>query len=73
MDMDPDDPVVLSNIFVEMGIEQKDIDDLSVGEMSKIIESLSSVVSKIKDDMQNVDISGIKETETDADKDTVKQ
>ncbi|HHY08365.1 MAG TPA: hypothetical protein GX530_07585, partial [Corynebacteriales bacterium] len=26
MDMDPDDPVVLSNIFVEMGIEQKDID-----------------------------------------------
>jgi hypothetical protein len=73
MDMDPGDPAVFNNILMKVGIEQKDIDDLSVGEMSKIIDSLNSVVPKIKDDMQKIDISAINETEAGADKGTVKQ
>ena len=73
MDMDPGDPAVLNKILMKVGVEQKDIDDLSVGEMSKIIDSLNSVVPEIKDDMQKIDVSAIDETGTGGDKGIVKQ
>ncbi|GEM_PF-340379 len=73
MDMDPDDPALLGNILKKVGIEQKNIDELSVGEMSKIIDSLNSVVPKIKDDLENINISEMKETENDADRSAIKQ
>lgn len=73
MGMDPEDSVVLNKILGEVGVEQTDINDLSIGDMSKIIDSLGSVVPKIKDTLESTDISGVKIQETGGATDNVKQ
>lgn len=54
MGMNPDDSEVLARIFDAVGVEQTDIRELSIGDMSKIIESLNSIALKIKDEKENM-------------------
>ncbi|HOM01811.1 MAG TPA: hypothetical protein PLH43_03145 [Acetivibrio sp.] len=53
MGMNPDDPGVLSRIFDEVGVEPADVDELSIGDMSRIIESLNSFANKIRGENEN--------------------
>lgn len=54
MGMNPDDSEVLARIFDAVGVEQTDIRELSIGDMSKIIESLNSIALKIKGEKENM-------------------
>ncbi|GAE88606.1 hypothetical protein [Acetivibrio straminisolvens] len=54
MGMNPDDPGVLARIFDETGIKPADISELSIGDMSRIIESLNSVAPKIRNEKENM-------------------
>ncbi|HPU41481.1 MAG TPA: hypothetical protein PKY26_03620 [Acetivibrio clariflavus] len=51
MDIDPDNSEVMQIILREMGFEAKDINELTVGEMSKIIKNLNSIAQKIKENL----------------------
>ncbi|NLL05692.1 MAG: hypothetical protein GX270_07885 [Clostridiaceae bacterium] len=46
--LDSESSVVIKGILKEMGFKEKEINELTVGEMSKIIDNLNSVVPKIK-------------------------
>lgn len=73
MGMNPDAPEVLARIFDQVGVEQTDINELSIGDMSRIIESLNSVVPKIKDGRDKANVSEIKEQETVGGEESLKQ
>jgi hypothetical protein len=49
MGMDPDNHEVFSEIIKGAGFEVIDINDLSIGEMSNIIDSLNTIIPKVKD------------------------
>ncbi|NLD50712.1 MAG: hypothetical protein GX660_26525 [Clostridiaceae bacterium] len=51
MGIEPDGPQVISGILRELGFDPADINELSVGDMSKVIDSLGSVVPRIKDNL----------------------
>jgi len=54
MGMNPDDPKMLSKIFDRVGIEPADISELSIADMSKIIESLNDIAPKIREGNENM-------------------
>lgn len=47
--LNPDDTGVLNKIISETGFEDKTIDELSMAEMSRVIDSVSSVIPKIRE------------------------
>lgn len=64
MGVEPDKPQVISGIIKELGFDATDINELSVGDMSKIIDSLGSVVPRIKDTLaskENTEIPNVSE------------
>ncbi len=58
MGIDPDNNFVMNGIMKEMGFNPVDISELSVGEMSKIIDSLNIIVPKIKELMARKEKTG---------------
>ena len=49
MGIDSDNSDVMKSLLKEMGFEVKDINELTVSEMSKMIENLNTIASKIKE------------------------
>ena len=49
MGVDTDNSTAINGIIKEMGFESKDISELTIGEMSKIIDGLNTIVPKIKE------------------------
>lgn len=47
--LDPDDTGVLEKVISETGFQGKTVDDLSVAEMSKVIDGISDVIPKIRE------------------------
>ncbi|AEV67785.1 hypothetical protein [Acetivibrio clariflavus] len=64
MDIDPDNSEVMQTILREMGFEAKDINELTVGEMSKIIENLNSIAQKIKENLPDSVLAANKNTDS---------
>lgn len=53
MGVDPDNSMVMNAVIKEMGFASDDINELDVGEMSKIIDSLNTIMPKIKEMITN--------------------
>jgi len=49
MGLDPDNSAVVNGIIKEMGFQVKDINDFSVGEMSKLIDSINTIDPNLKE------------------------
>lgn len=64
MGLDSYSSAVMNSILKEMGFKEKDINELTVGEMSKIIDNLNSVVPKIKENLLLPEFTESKNLET---------
>jgi hypothetical protein len=67
MGVDTDNSTAISGIIKEMGFESKDISELTVGEMSKIIDGLNTIVPKIKEMLVKPELAEKLKQETDID------
>lgn len=56
MGMNADDSGVITSVLRKSGIESNDLDSLSVGEMSKLIDSINEAVPKTKDPIADAGI-----------------
>ncbi len=58
MGMDPENALVMNSIMKEMGFKPVDINELGIGEMSKIIDGLNTIAPKIKEMTAKQGVSG---------------
>ncbi len=64
MGFDSHSSAVMNGILKEMGFKEKDINEITVGEMSKIIDNLNSVAPKIKENLLSPELTESKNVET---------
>lgn len=60
MGINSDNGEIIKTLLKEMGFEVKDINELTVGEMSKMIENLSTIVPKIKENFISTGVAASK-------------
>ena len=67
MGIDSENSTVMNSLLKEMGFEVKDINELTVSEMSKMIDSLNTLVPKIKEVLSPSGLATNKNIETNND------
>ncbi|MFZ5990033.1 MAG: hypothetical protein ACOYWZ_23295 [Bacillota bacterium] len=73
MGMNPDDTSVLNRVLKEIGFDHAELNDLSVGDMSKIIDNLNNIVPKVKDVLTQGEAVNLKELRADENTNDLKQ
>jgi hypothetical protein len=58
MGIDPSNSTAMNTVIREMGFASEDVNELNVGEMSKIIDGLDSIAPKVKELITKQEISG---------------
>lgn len=68
MGIDSDNREVMDSLLKELGFYPKDLNELTIGEMSKMIDSLNTLAPKIKENYPQIGLTSSKNVETTKEK-----